>query len=182
MFRIIFLDIDGVILPLGAEQFDLAAIECINAIARQARAEIVVASSWRRHVGPIETIDALLAAGLAKPLCCLPETSEFSTKAEDVAAWLGGHAEVEAWVLIDDGQAVCRSVRALKDRRGLVVEVGAGGFGQGALKRALRHLCGHQAISIEDMPPEFVSAFQHPYESSEQAALDHLLDEEGSKP
>lgn len=138
--KVIFLDVDGVILPLGAEQFDQAAIERINALAHQPRAEIVVSSSWRRHIGPAETIDALVAAGLAKPLCSLPESSEFSTKAEDVAAWLRGRADIQTWILLDDDRAVCRAVRALKDSRGLVVEVGTGGFGQGAFKRALRHL------------------------------------------
>lgn len=144
--KVIFLDIDGVILPLGAEQFDLAAIERINALVHKAGAEIVVVSSWRRHIGPVETIDALVAAGLAKPLCCLPGSSEFSTKAEDVAAWLHGRTDIQAWVLIDDDPAVCRAVRKLKDSRGLAIEIGAGNFGQGAFNRAQRHL------SIKERP------------------------------
>lgn len=176
--KVIFLDIDGVILPLGAEQFDSAAVEWINALAHQAGAEIVISSSWRRHIGPAETIDTLVAVGLAKPLCCLPESHPFSNKAEDVAAWLNGHAEIEAWVLIDDDPAVCRSVKALKDHRGLVVDVGASGFGQSAFSRALRHLRGHRVIGVEKMPTEFVRALQQPYDSPEQAALNHLLDEE----
>jgi hypothetical protein len=176
--KAIFLDVDGVILPLGAEQFDQTAIERINALAHQARAEIAISSSWRRHVGSAETIDALVAAGLAKPLCCLQESSEFSTKAEDVAAWLNGHAEIEAWALIDDDPAVCRSLKALKDHRGLVVEVGAGGFGQSAFSRALRHLQGHRVIGVEQMPAEFMQALQQPHDNPDQAALNRLLDEE----
>jgi hypothetical protein len=138
--KIIFLDIDGVILPHGADQFDLAAIQRINTLAGEADAEIVVVSSWRRHIGPMETIDALVVAGLAKPLCCLPELGEFSTKAEDVAAWLARQPEIARWVLIDDDPAVCRRVKALKDSRGLVVEIGIAGLAQGGIKRALRHL------------------------------------------
>jgi len=182
MTRVIFLDIDGVILPLGAERFDHFAVAWVNALAHQASAEIVVASSWRRHVGAVETIDALVAAGLAKSLCCLSESSEFSTKAEDVAAWLVGRPEISGWVLIDDDPAVCRCVRALKDSRGLVIEVGKGGLNQGGFKRALRHLRGHRTIGIENIPPEFEQSLQQPYDNPEQAALDRLLDEGEGEP
>jgi PHD/YefM family antitoxin component YafN of YafNO toxin-antitoxin module len=34
-----------------------------------------------------------------------------------------------------------------------------------------------QVIAIEDMPEAFIRALEAPYDSEEQAALDHLMDE-----
>lgn len=137
---VVFLDIDDVLLPVGADRFDQAAVEWVNKLVRDAQAEIVVHSSWRRHLGAEETICELIVQGITKPLCCLPEQSEFSTKAEDLAAWLKDHVDVKAWVLLDDDLAVCRAVRALKDSRGLVIPVSiAHGFDASGYKQALRH-------------------------------------------
>ncbi|CUW38655.1 protein of unknown function [Magnetospirillum sp. XM-1] len=137
---VVFLDIDDVLLPAGADRFDQAAVEWVNKLVRDAQADIVVHSSWRRHLGAEETIRELIAQGITKPFCCLPEQSEFSIKAEDVAAWLKDHVDVKAWVLLDDDPAVCRSIRALKDSRGLAIQVSATNrFDASGYKHALRH-------------------------------------------
>lgn len=137
---VVFLDIDDVLLPAGADRFNQSAVKWVNQLVRDVQAEIVVHSSWRRHLGADETIRELIAQGITKPLCCLPEQSEFSTKAEDVAAWLNDHVDVRAWVLLDDDPAVCRAIRALKDRRGLAILVSAAhGFDASGYKHALRH-------------------------------------------
>ena len=93
--KIIFLDIDGVLLrsidwlhPRNAEasrlrrsddyedrqraldvvQFDPTAVELVNRLARQAGAKIVVSSFWRNAIGAHQTVRKLIAQGIDRDL------------------------------------------------------------------------------------------------------------------
>jgi len=153
MDRVIFVDIDDVLLSARAlvlrgnrqflrEQglavnsrlaaFDPIGIEMLNRIAELADARFVLSTSWRYSVGPSATIDALKRNGLSaakfhpNPSCELRGTyaDGAAGKARDIAAWLDYHAEVEAWVTLDNDPSLSVYLeKEVQGFRGLVIEV-----------------------------------------------------------
>ena len=111
--KILFLDVDGVLdswrtsiafggMPfniVGRDRamFDEVAIRLIAAICERAGAQIVLSSAWRREdywqdIGP--------ALGL--PIIDRTPWVFNGYRGDEIAAWLGEHAQVERYAILDD--------------------------------------------------------------------------------
>lgn len=125
---IVFLDIDGVVLPDGVLEkanvsvrrlledpdahFDMlvaghspAAVEHVKTLVEKTGAKLVVHSSWRRVFGEDYTLRFLDAIGLTRNLFHVDHTCEFrfsSSKASDIGLWLSDHPDELKVIIIDD--------------------------------------------------------------------------------
>lgn len=116
MSRILFLDIDGVLLPGRAYMlpnqtnnpyvtiFDPCAVSMLNsALAKQGR-KIVVHSSWVKHWPKEPIFKHLISQGVAEEhfhedWYCDPH---FHWRYDRVRDWMSRHKETTDWVVIDD--------------------------------------------------------------------------------
>ena len=116
--RIIFLDIDGVVLPDRANflpnqtkpiltQFDPCAVSLLNKVCAHRRYKIVIHSSWLRYWtdDKISVIDHCISQGLKKghfhdtePMC----SGEIHWRYDRVDDWLSRHKEVNRFWILDD--------------------------------------------------------------------------------
>jgi hypothetical protein len=116
MSRILFLDIDGVLLPQRAyvlpnqtnnpyvTVFDPCAVAMLNsALAKQGR-KIVVHSSWVKHWTAPEIFKHLLEQGVAEAHFHEDWYTDphFHWRYDRVRDWMSRHKEVTDWVVIDD--------------------------------------------------------------------------------
>lgn len=105
MARILFLDIDGVVLHgealrsgRGNRYLPPEKISHIADVCSRAGAVIVVSSTWRRSD---ETLDQLRAVGL-------PVHSDWRTdfgptyRGDQIGRWLKAHPETEVYAIVDD--------------------------------------------------------------------------------
>jgi Swiss Army Knife RNA repair-like protein len=104
--RVIFLDIDGVLAPIRRwdryGNLEPACIEVLNEIVACSEAEVVVSSTWRHGKAIAELQEMLEAEGFAgRVLDKTPTDMAGASRAEEIAAWLAGHA-VDGYVIIDD--------------------------------------------------------------------------------
>ncbi|MBB3175489.1 hypothetical protein FHR90_003345 [Endobacter medicaginis] len=131
--RIIFLDIDGVILSgvdwLRPEnraaahllesardrlsvyrehvKFNASAMTLVNALCTAAPAQLVLMSSWRRTHRPADVRDLLTGHGIEGRLWHVDFACPVvGGKRSDVKAWLGAHDDVSHWVALDDEAGV----------------------------------------------------------------------------
>jgi hypothetical protein len=103
---VIFLDIDGVLAPIGRwdryGDLDPACIRVLNEIVACGEADVVVSSTWRHGKTVAELQDMLAAEGFAG--CVLDKTPTDmagASRGEEIAAWLAEHP-VGGYVIIDD--------------------------------------------------------------------------------
>lgn len=116
MSRILFLDIDGVLLPERAfllpnqthnpyvTIFDPCAVSMLNsALAKQGR-KIVVHSSWVKHFSGDWLFEHLTGQGVAKEHFHEDWLTDrqFHWRYDRVRDWMSRHKEVTDWVVVDD--------------------------------------------------------------------------------
>lgn len=125
--RVIFLDIDGVVLPFDVPTRE-AQLDCarrVNELAKLARAKVVISSSWRgdavaevgddnwrsAHLSPawrgqwywLTTVAGLDVEVIGvTPVFGSLSTVEPGVRGEEILAWLSEHPEVTSWIAIDD--------------------------------------------------------------------------------
>ena len=117
--KIIFLDIDGPMVPIRAwvlgykgrhELFDPIAVATLLKILKH-DVKLVISSSWR-SLGYDEVVTALENSGISrkhlhedwqtKEFPVSPEDHMFKLRAEEIKEWLSRHPEIEDYVAIDD--------------------------------------------------------------------------------
>lgn len=106
--KIVFLDIDGVLLNLesysGGQRPDPKCLERLNRITDQTGAKIVVSSSWRYDPNIAKVLKGWgVTASIIGVTPCLAISR---TRGEEIFAWLQEHKDgylgVESFVVIDD--------------------------------------------------------------------------------
>ena len=110
MIRPIFLDFDGVILPIPANgkwdpdpQPSPEAIKNLNIIAQIGKADIIVTSSWRANRTVKELARLMASWGFTgKVLDKTTSTFGDDNRGADIGSWLGQAEDVESFVVIDD--------------------------------------------------------------------------------
>lgn len=121
--KIIFLDIDGVLLPTkwlhsnkSSRQFKQSCVKNLNYILEKTEAKIVVSSTWRKwfdHLNEENTkiLEFAFSVGGIKKGSVIDTTKSFSNRREyEINEWLLGHKkEVENFVIIDDSSDVGHS-------------------------------------------------------------------------
>ena len=121
---VVFLDIDGVLLPFGAgapaapsdpaRQFPSGCLRALSALLEASGAALVLSSTWRAVPAAKEQIVANFqrfaadepqrGAPLGRVLA-LDETTDPASHSErqwEIAAWLDAHPAVARWVALDD--------------------------------------------------------------------------------
>jgi hypothetical protein len=130
--RVIFLDFDGVLNvdtdepdtsgELWTERWlDERLVGRLAHLVAQSGARVVISSSWRqrRTLAELEAMLALRGYGggvhSVTPRLPRPAEGEHLVRASEIAAWLDAHAEVSAFVILDDdrdfGPLTARHVR-----------------------------------------------------------------------
>src|SRR5688572_12211883 len=111
--KVIFLDIEGVLLNLGSQRLggeaDPQCVARLNALTEATGAALVVSSTWRSQ--GLDEITALLrgwgvtapVAGITDDLSYLDLTSPIGIqRGDEIGQWLDRHPDVEAFVILDD--------------------------------------------------------------------------------
>ena len=123
--RILFLDIDGVILLFNPDQWEVNR-QCayrINALCREAGLKVVISSSWRSSAiamsddwrtahetnawrGKYHWLSTILGLDVevigVTPLLGDPHTVIPGKRGEEILGWLAEHPEVTEWMAVDD--------------------------------------------------------------------------------
>lgn len=112
--RIIFLDIDGPMIPVRAwvyekvtgkdDAFDPVAASFIRRLLDQTDTQLVISSTWRLHGK--QCVEALLAANEIDPDRLhddwrTPRLAD-QTRSDEIRDWLDRHPEIQHYVAIDD--------------------------------------------------------------------------------
>lgn len=113
--RIIFLDIDGVVLPDRADflphqtkplkmVFDPCAVSLLNRACHNRRWKIVIHSSWLRYYEG-DTLQHCIDQGIKKghfhetePMC----SGEIHWRYDRIDDWLSRHKEIRQYLILDD--------------------------------------------------------------------------------
>jgi len=107
--RIVFLDFDGVLIPMDGTTISRkpapSCIAVLNAITEQTGAQIVISSSWR-HTGSIDELRAMLR-GWGVRATVIGKTPAIHsvdvTRGQEIAAWLKANRDgVECFAILDD--------------------------------------------------------------------------------
>ena len=120
---IIFLDIDGVIVPDGDDPsntiFHPRCVEAFRSILAAApRAKVVFSTTWRlpRHVNRLHAqwteqgFPEHLAIDGTPDLRENPTVYRLYRRGLEIRAWLAAHPEVSRWVVIDDERFAIESI------------------------------------------------------------------------
>lgn len=116
MLKVLFLDIDGVLLPGRAYAlpnqtnnpyvtvFDPCAVAMLNEALRKQKRKIVVHSSWVKHWTKQEILTHLLGQGLREEDFHEDWYTDphFHWRYDRVRDWMSRHKEVTDWVVVDD--------------------------------------------------------------------------------
>lgn len=118
--RVIFLDIDGVLLNHGSlrlggsKHLDLECVKVLNDIIERTGAKVVVSSTWRRFWAKAELIGHLTAFGFRGDVIDYTPSLRYNEgifavpRGDEIAAWLAEHSEVTDFVIIDDDSDMAR--------------------------------------------------------------------------
>ncbi len=111
--KIIFVDIEGVLINLGSQrlgdQADPACVARLNRLAAETQAALVVSSTWRSQ--DQGEITGLLqgwgvtapVAGVTDDLSYLDLTAPIGIRrGDEIGQWLDEHPEVDDFVILDD--------------------------------------------------------------------------------
>jgi hypothetical protein len=104
--KVVFLDIDGVVHPLGVDNgttsFDDFCMNRLKRICEEGEADIVLSSSWRVNDFGIKHINRKLEKhGIGRIIGVTPQLSQQCRSAE-IMDWVQKHPSVERYVAIDD--------------------------------------------------------------------------------
>lgn len=153
--RILFLDIDGVILPFDPDSFDVPR-ECarrINILCREFGLKVVISSSWRSDAvkaadwrvahtvhewtGKYHWLRSVVGLDVevigVTPLFGNPNVVEPGVRGQEIMGWMAEHPEVTDWVVVDDF-AVWLGPDVM--HRAVITEQQKTGFDEDALNRA----------------------------------------------
>ena len=133
MTKVLFLDIDGVLLPGRAYMlpnqtnnpyvtvFDPCAVSMLNDALRKQKRQIVVHSSWVKHWTKDEIWAHLVAQGVDQDYFHEDWYTDphFHWRYDRVRDWMSRHKEVTDWVVVDD--EVPSSAEDLKFLQGHVI-------------------------------------------------------------
>mmetsp|Transcript_1352 Transcript_1352/g.2907 ORF Transcript_1352/g.2907 Transcript_1352/m.2907 type:complete len:171 (+) Transcript_1352:29-541(+) len=105
---IVFLDVDGVLHPIMAEDDGVLAepqMYQLRRVVRHSGARIVLSSTWRltNHLAH-RVCSEIAFQGLNRPIGATPHLGS-AGRAAEISTWLADHAELvegERWVAIDD--------------------------------------------------------------------------------
>lgn len=102
--RVIFLDVDGVLhAESGHSGFFLPeCMEHLREIMQQSNADIVLSSSWRCTSGGIERVNQQLTSYGIKPIVNITPVSGYSTRGDEILAFLRDHATIKHFAVLDD--------------------------------------------------------------------------------
>ena len=118
--RIIFLDLDGVLVPARllcrvtaqreslAEALEPRAIALLNDLVARAKAQIVISSSWRELFELAELRTLLEHAGLCglivdmTPIGTPAGGARAAARGHEIQQWLDQHPAVSSFVILDD--------------------------------------------------------------------------------
>ena len=111
--KVIFLDIEGVLMNRGSQQLggeaDPQCVARLNRLTDSTGAALVVSSTWRSQ--GLEEITGLLrgwgvtapVAGITDDLSYMDLTTSIGIqRGDEIGQWLDAHPEVEAFVILDD--------------------------------------------------------------------------------
>jgi hypothetical protein len=134
--RIIFLDIEGVLMNLGAQPWaDKADPDCVarlNRLTDSTGAALVLGSTWRSQ--GLDELTAMLrgwgvtgqVAGITDDLSYLDLTTPIGIqRGDEIGQWLDRHPEVEDFVILDDDDdmgGLMPFLLQMKDNTGLQEE------------------------------------------------------------
>jgi hypothetical protein len=106
MMKVIFLDVDGVLIPYGQPDYRTVNSQCtlnLKAIVEATNAKIVISSSWRIALYQ-ELLEMLDTFGLKEAV--IDKTPRLgnglSMRREEIEEWLGEHPEVTKYLALDD--------------------------------------------------------------------------------
>jgi len=97
--RIIFLDIDGVLIINGTFGFDQTCMENLQRIVKETKAKIVLSTSWRLFPQSRERANTKLEEFGMRSIGFTPTLQE--NRSVEILQWLKGHP-VTNWIAIDD--------------------------------------------------------------------------------
>lgn len=109
LFRIVFLDVDGVLHPANQKPgtFLARSMEALAKIVKSTDAKIVLSSAWRQSPARISLVnEALQKWGIGQVWSCTP-VGGYETRGEEIDAWLreyvaSGKTELDGMIAIDD--------------------------------------------------------------------------------
>jgi hypothetical protein len=116
LFRVIFLDIDGVLAPIRRwdryGDLDPACIRVLNEIVAGAGADVVLSSTWRHGRTVAELQEMLGAEGfIGRVIDKTPAGAPGTDRGDEIAAWLAEHT-VDGYVILDDHDGMGGTLRA----------------------------------------------------------------------
>jgi len=104
---IVFLDIDGVLVPWDDVQLDNGRVQLLDGLVTRTGARVVVSSSWRESMSREAIEDQLVAAGFSGRLHSMTPIIVGASRGDEIAAWLEEHAEPDTrFVILDDSSDV----------------------------------------------------------------------------
>ena len=130
---VIFLDIDGVLLPFGDDvilqddHFPNPCLKSLNSLIESvglSSCYLVLSSTWRMDIHSINYIyqefnryGSLL--GEIKEFASMTNKSLHSTRYEEICDWLNNHKPIDiqmkSWVVLDDDEESCITTQTKKD-------------------------------------------------------------------
>jgi hypothetical protein len=118
---VIFLDIDGVLLPARAyvmrtqarrlPPFDPIGVSMVTRLCEETGAKLVISSTWRKRRPRAEMCVVLLENGFEAPGALMHEdwatpVLDSQPRGQQIAAWLRNHPTVETYVALDDDPSI----------------------------------------------------------------------------
>lgn len=115
MANVIFLDVDGPMIPVRAaylpnqtyihSMFDPIASSFLNKLLEDSRAKLVISSTWALK-GRDMIVDLLTKNGIDPNVLHVdwttPRTPNFRDRSGEIRGWLDAHPDTTHWVAIDD--------------------------------------------------------------------------------
>lgn len=102
--KVVFLDIDGVLLPypIGKEHWKLSPklVAKLREFVESSGAFIVISSSWRQYDFPRRTAQSFAEAGWKNPPI-IGKTSSMGNRGKEILKWLSENP-VESYIILDD--------------------------------------------------------------------------------
>jgi len=104
--KVIFLDIDGVLIRLDSLLSDNVAasprcVENLNRLTTETGAVIVVSSSWKK-LGIGKVTRFLREWGVTGDIISVTPTDDSLPRGQEIQQWLDNEADAEAFVILDD--------------------------------------------------------------------------------